>query len=51
VFCNALVYPILDARIHLVHSRERAIAVANDVEVPEVKIGREPYISHIHIMK
>ena len=51
IWLDALVHPIHDARIHLFRGRERSIAVANDVEVPEVEIGREPSISHIFIMK
>ena len=45
------VHPIRDVRIHLFRARKRTVAVANDVEVPEVKVGREPRIGHISIMK
>jgi hypothetical protein len=31
--------------------RKRTIAIADDVEVPEVKIGCEPYVGHALIMK
>ena len=44
VCLDALVHPIRDARIHLFRARKRTIAIADDVEVPEVKIGREPRI-------
>ena len=45
------VHPIRDVRIHLFRARERSIAVADDIEVPEVKIGCEPGIGHVPIMK
>ena len=51
VWLDTLVHPIHDARVHLFRGRERSIAVANDVEVPEMEVGREPSISHIFIMK
>ena len=44
-------HPIRDVRIHLFRACKRTIAVADDVEVPEVKIGREPRIGHTPIMK
>jgi len=40
-----------NATIHLFRARKRAIAVADDIEVPEVKIGCEPGIGHVSIMK
>ena len=51
VWLDVRVYPICDVRIHLFRARERTIAIADDVEVPEVKIGREPRIGHVPIMK
>jgi hypothetical protein len=51
VWLDTVVHPIRDARIHLFRGRERSIAVANDVEMPKVKVGREPSISHTLIMK
>ena len=45
------VHPIHDVRIHLFRARKRTIAIADDVEVPEVKIGCEPGIGHVPIMK
>jgi hypothetical protein len=51
VWLDTLVHPIHDARDHLFRGLERSIAVANDIEVPEVKVGREPSISHTLIMK
>jgi hypothetical protein len=51
VLLNARVHPIQDARIHLFRALKRTIAIADDVEVPEVKIGREPRIGHVLIMK
>jgi len=51
VLLDVRVHPIQDARIHLFRARKRTIAVADDVEVPEVKIRREPRIGHISIMK
>jgi hypothetical protein len=44
VWLDERVHPIRDARIHLFRVLKRAIAIANDVEVPEVKIGCEPGI-------
>jgi hypothetical protein len=35
-----------DGRVHLPRVRERTVAVANDVEVPEMKVGRKPNVSH-----
>ena len=51
VWFDVCVHPVRDVRIHLFRARKRTIAIANDVEVSEVKIGREPSISHIFIMK
>ena len=51
VWLDTLVHPIHDARVHLFRGRERSIAVVNDVEVPEMEVGREPSISHIVIME
>src|ERR1035441_3076984 len=51
VWLDVRVHPIRDVRIHLFRARERTIAIADDVEVPEVKIGREPWIGHVLIMK
>ena len=51
VWLDALVQSIRDARIHLFRACKRSITVANDIEVPEVKVGCEPSISHIFIMK
>ena len=51
VCLDALFHPIRNVRIHLFRARERSIAVANDVEVPEMEVGREPSISHIFIME
>ena len=38
VLLDVRVNPIRDVRIHLFRGRERSIAIADDVEVPEVKI-------------
>ena len=51
VWLDTLVHPIHDARVHLFRGRERSIAVANDIEMPEVIVGREPSVSHNLIMK
>src|ERR1035437_4145060 len=51
VWLDALVHPIRDVRIHFFCALKRTIAIADDVEVPEVKIGCEPRIGHIPIMK
>ncbi len=39
-----------DDRVHLLRAHERTIAVANDVEVPKVKVGGEPNIGHHQII-
>ena len=51
VWLDVRVHPICDVRIHLFRALKRTIAIAVDVEVPEVKIGREPRIGHAPIMK
>jgi hypothetical protein len=51
VWLDVRVHPICDVRIHLFRARKRTIAIADDVEVPEVKIGCEPRIGHASIMK
>ena len=51
VWLDVRVHPICDVRIHLFRGRKRTIAIADDVEVPEVKIGREPRIGHTPIKK
>src|ERR1035437_6878573 len=51
VLLDVRVHPIRDARIHLVRVLKRTIAIANDIEVSEVKIGCEPGIGHVLIMK
>ena len=50
VWLDVRVHPIRDVSIHLFRALKRTIAIADDVEVPEVKIGGEPRIGHIHIM-
>jgi hypothetical protein len=51
VWLDVRVHPIHDARIHLFRVLKRTIAIANDVEVSEVKIGCEPGIGHVPIIK
>ena len=51
VWLDVRVHPIRDVRIHFFRARKRTIAIADDVEVPEVKIGCEPGIGHVPIMK
>jgi len=51
VLLDVRVHPIRDVRIHLFRTRKRAVAIADDVEVPEVEIGCEPGIGHVLIMK
>ena len=51
VWLDVRVHPIHDVRIHLFRARKRTIAIADDVEVSEVKIGCEPGIGHVPIMK
>jgi hypothetical protein len=35
-----------DGGVHLSRVRERTVAVANDIEVPQMKVGRKPSVSH-----
>jgi hypothetical protein len=35
-----------DGRVHLPRVCERTVAVANDIEVPQMKVGRKPSVSH-----
>ena len=51
VWLDVRVHSIRDVRIHLFRVLKRTIAIADDVEVPEVKIGCEPRIGHTPIMK
>jgi hypothetical protein len=51
VWLDVRVHPIRDVRIHLFRARKRTIAIADDVEVPEVKVRREPRIGHVPIME
>src|ERR1039458_6270866 len=51
VWLDVRVHPIHNARIHLFRALKRTIAIANDVEVSEVKIGCKPGIGHVLIMK
>jgi hypothetical protein len=37
VWLDVSVHPVRDVRIHLFRARKRTIAIADDVEVPEVK--------------
>jgi len=43
---NAGVYAVCDCIVHGLHARKKAIAVPNDIEVPQVEVGREPDIMH-----
>ena len=43
---GASVNTLADYIVHLLRIRKRAIALPNDVEVAEMKIGREPDIAH-----
>jgi hypothetical protein len=47
---GASVNTLADYIVHLLRIRKRAIAVPNDVEVAEMKIGREPDIAHGFIL-
>jgi hypothetical protein len=35
-----------DGCVHLPRVREGTVAVANDIEVPQMKVGRKPSVSH-----
>lgn len=47
---GASVNTLADHIVHLLRISKRAIAVPNDVEVAEMKIGREPDIAHGFIL-
>ena len=51
VWLDVRVHPIRDARIHLFRVLKRTLAIVDDVEVSEVKIGCEPGLGHVPIMK
>jgi hypothetical protein len=51
VWLDVSVHPVRDVHIHLFRARKRTIAIADDVEVPEVEIGCEPGFGHVLIMK
>jgi len=36
--------------VHLLRVREWTVAVANDVEVPKMKVGRKPGVSHDDVL-
>ncbi|MEO6804427.1 MAG: hypothetical protein ABI197_14410 [Granulicella sp.] len=40
------IHALYDSRIHLLRICKWAVAVANDIEMPKVKIGSEPDICH-----
>lgn len=40
------IYTICNRIIHLLDVCKRTLAVPNDVEVPEVEVGREPNVTH-----
>ena len=40
-----------DRLVHLLRVREWTVAVANDVEVPEMKVGGKPGVSHDDVMQ
>ena len=43
---GARIHSVCDRVVPLLHIRKGTIAVPNNVEVPEVKVRREPHISH-----
>jgi hypothetical protein len=45
------IHPFDDCLVHLLRVRERTVAVANDVEVPEMKVGRKPGVSHDDVVQ
>jgi hypothetical protein len=46
IWLDARIHSVSDCVVHLVQIRKWTIAVPNNVEVPEVKVRREPRISH-----
>ena len=47
---GASVDTLADRVVHLLHARKGTIAIPNNVEVAEMKIGREPDIAHGFIL-
>jgi hypothetical protein len=46
IWLDARIHSVCDCVVHLVQIRKWTIAVPNNVEVPEVKVRREPRFSH-----
>jgi hypothetical protein len=40
------IHALHNSRVHLMRACERTVAVTNDVEVPEMKVGRKPSVNH-----
>jgi hypothetical protein len=40
------IHALDNSRVHFLRVRERTLAVANDVEVPEMEVGGKPSVSH-----
>ena len=50
VWFGASVDTLADRVVHLLHARKGTIAIPNNVEVAEMKIGREPDTAHGFIL-
>jgi hypothetical protein len=50
IWLHRIIPALQDGPVHLLRIREWTIAVANDVEVPKVKVGGKPNIGHHQII-
>jgi hypothetical protein len=46
IWLDQRIQTLQDGRVHLPRVCERTVAVANDIEVPQMKVGRKPSVSH-----
>ncbi len=46
IWLDQRIQTLQDGGIHLPRVSERTVAVANDIEVPQMKVGRKPGVSH-----
>jgi hypothetical protein len=51
VWLHRRIHAFDDRLVHLLRVRERTVAVSNDVEVPEMKVGRKPGVSHDDVIQ
>jgi hypothetical protein len=46
IWLDQRIQTLQDGCVHLSRVCERTVAVANDIEVPQMKVGRKPSVSH-----